>query len=171
VRGYSTIVAPLTALTGGSTAFSFGSWPANGPELAAFHAIKEELISPPILAMPDPYRQFEVRADVSLHGTGAALMQDGRPIAHTSKKFSSAQKNYTTTDQELLALYHACKKWRCHLEGANHPVLLTTDHQPLVNFAKIPHPSRRQTREIQYLQTYDFKVPEYKPGATNMADP
>jgi hypothetical protein len=168
---YSSMVAPLTSLTSSTaTAFEFSDWPTESAELTAFVAVKAALTNPPVLAFPDPSKQFEVRADASLLGTGAVLLQEGRPIAYMSRKFSHAQTNYTTTDQELLAVYHACKEWRCYLEGAEHPVLLTTDHQPLVNFAKLPQPSHRHMRVIQFLQTFRFIV-RYKPGTTNIADP
>ncbi|KAJ9533906.1 hypothetical protein QJQ45_026997 [Haematococcus lacustris] len=39
-------------------------------------------------------------------------MQDGYPLACLSKKLSSAERNYTTGEQELLALITACKEWR-----------------------------------------------------------
>jgi hypothetical protein len=70
-----------------------------------------------------------------------------------SQKFTPAQRNHTTTDHELLAVYHACKEWRCYLEGTSQPVLLTTDHQPL----GIPQPSRRQSCVIHFLQTFGPK--------------
>ncbi|KAJ9526957.1 hypothetical protein QJQ45_025335 [Haematococcus lacustris] len=48
----------------------------------------------------------------SFLGVGAVLMQDGYPLAYLSKKLSSAERNYTTGEQELLALITACKEWR-----------------------------------------------------------
>jgi hypothetical protein len=171
VRGSCTIVAPLTELTGSkSPAFDFFHWPSDIPQRQAFDLFKHALSNPPVLALPNPNAQFEIRADASLVGTGAVLLQSGRPIAYANRKFTPAQRNYTTTDQELLALYHACKEWRCYLEGASQPVLLTTDHQALVNFATIPQPSHRQSHVIQFLQSINFQA-QYKPGSTNMADP
>jgi hypothetical protein len=92
--------------------------------------VKEAWTSPPVLALPDFSKQFKVRADASLLGTGGVLMQDGRFISYISKKFSSAVTRYHTGEQVLLALIHALKEWRCYLEGVR--VRLITDHHPLV---------------------------------------
>ncbi|KAJ9520489.1 hypothetical protein QJQ45_000243 [Haematococcus lacustris] len=70
-----------------------------------------------------------MRTTLKFLGVGAVLMQDGYPLAYLSKKLSSAERNYTTGEQELLALITACKEWRCYLEGV--PFTLFTDHKPL----------------------------------------
>ena len=75
--------------------------------MKAFTAIKTALANPPVLAMPDPQRPYEIINDASLHGTGAVLIQDGRPLAYTSKRFGPAEKNYTTGEQELLGVISA----------------------------------------------------------------
>jgi hypothetical protein len=69
---------------------------------------------------------FEVWLDASVAGTGAVLLQTGRPVAYTSKKFSPAECNYTTTDQECLGVIHALEEWRCYLEGGDAVVRLGT---------------------------------------------
>jgi hypothetical protein len=35
------------------------------------------------------------------------LLQNGKPIAYESRKLLPAERNYTTTEQELLAVVHA----------------------------------------------------------------
>ena len=49
---------------------------------------------------------------------------------YTSTTFTSAEHNYTTTDQECLGVIHALQDWRCYLEGSEFTLL--TDHHPLV---------------------------------------
>jgi hypothetical protein len=61
--------------------------------------------------LPDFAKPFEVIADACINGTGAVLLQEGHPIAFTSHKFAPAERNYTTGDQELLALITALKEW------------------------------------------------------------
>jgi hypothetical protein len=171
IQGYSSMVSPLTNLLGGAhKTFDFTNWPADGAALAAFNMVKAALTEPPVLALYNPNAQCEVRADASVNGTGAVLLQQDRPLAFMSKKFTPAQRNYTTTDQELLALLFACKEWRCYLEGAPHKVLLTTDHQPLVALSTKPDLSRRQARSVDALSCFDFEI-RYQPGKTNVADP
>ncbi len=75
------------------------------------------LVQAPVLRLPDFSLPFEVITDASLLGTGGVLQQDGHPIAFTSKKYLPAERNYTTTEQELLGVVHALKEWRCYFIG------------------------------------------------------
>eukprot|EP00798_Chlamydomonas_sp_ICE-L_P028090 gene28090-biopygen32038 len=108
----------------------------------AFLGIKESLTKAPLLAHPDPAKDYRAVTDASVVGTGGVLMQDGRPIAYHSHKFSSAERNYSTGEQELLAVYLALKEWRCYLEGCTGKFELDTDHEPLVYLANQPMLSR-----------------------------
>ena len=97
--------------------------------------------------------------------------KQGRPIAYFSSRFSSAERNYTTGEQELLGIIKALKEWRCYLEGCN-GLTMVTDHNPLTFFSKQPTPSRRQARWSEFLSRFQFEVRyiRYRPGATNPAD-
>ena len=77
-----------------------------------------------------------------------------------------AEINYTTGEQELLAVAHALKIWRCYLEGPHFTVV--TDHKPLEHLPSQPNLSGRQIRWSEYLQRFDFDW-VYKPGASNLA--
>jgi hypothetical protein len=116
VLHFSTMVAPLTALISKETAkqYRWNDW--GQEELKAFEQLKRALIAAPVLAAPDRDRSFQVLTDASVVGTGGVLMQDERVIAYTSSKFASAERNYTTGEQELLALVRALQACRCYLE-------------------------------------------------------
>ena len=88
--------------------------------------------------------------------------------AFESMKFSPPERNYTTTEQEMLAMYFALQKWRCYLEGPK--FVLVTDHAPNTYFQTQPTLSRRQARWNEFFQRFDFSW-EYRPGRTNIADP
>jgi hypothetical protein len=96
----------------------------------AFEKIKHALINAPVLTLPDPSAPYTVWSDASIVGSGAVLIQDGKPVAYTSHKFTPAEVNYTTTDQECLGIVNALKEWRCYLEGAV-GLDVYTDHHPL----------------------------------------
>eukprot|EP00983_Pelagomonas_calceolata_P019190 603729-Pelagomonas_calceolata.AAC.1 len=87
-------------------------------------------------------------------------MQEGRPLAYESRKLTHPEVNYTTGEQELLAVVHALKIWRCYLEGPLFTVF--TDHNPLTHLNTQPNLSRRQTRWVEYLQRFKFNW-LYKP--------
>eukprot|EP00983_Pelagomonas_calceolata_P044192 1139199-Pelagomonas_calceolata.AAC.3 len=130
VPHYSSIVAPLTSITGRKAAtFNWLHWGPAGKH--AFEKIKHALTHAPVLAIPDLNAPFQVYTDAYLLGTGGVLMQNGRVVAYISAKYSSADFNYITGEQELLALYHALKAWRCYLEGSTETEILTA-HHPLI---------------------------------------
>ncbi|KAJ9531173.1 hypothetical protein QJQ45_000822 [Haematococcus lacustris] len=111
VHNFSTIAAPLTNLTGPKKdSFPWKSWPQ--AELDAFNALKQAIANVPMLKLPDHSKPFQVHCDASLEGIGAVLMQDGYPLAYYSRKLIPAEVNYTTGEQELLALVSACQQWR-----------------------------------------------------------
>ena len=95
ILGYAHLSAPLNALLQKSAAPVFGStW--SQAHAQAFDALKTMIAQDILLQYPDMNRPFEVISDASLLGSGGVLMQDGRPIAYTSKKFNPAERNYTT---------------------------------------------------------------------------
>ncbi|KAJ9511436.1 hypothetical protein QJQ45_029906 [Haematococcus lacustris] len=167
VHNFSVLAAPLTDLCGkaGDT-FLWQNWPAD--ELKAFASLKAVVAQVPMLRLPDHTQPFQVYCDASLQGVGAVLMQHGYPLAYLSKKLSSAERNYTTGEQELLALITACKEWRCYLEGV--PFTLFTDHKPLTALPTQKVLSRRQARWMEFLSRFTFDL-QYLPGDANPADP
>ena len=126
-------------------------------------------MQPPVLAFPDPDKKYQVVTDASGIGIAAVLLQDGKAIAYDNRKLSPAERNYTTTEQELLAVVHALRVWQCYLEGAQFEVV--TDHCPNTYLPTQPNLSRRQTRWSEFLQRFGKFDWTYKPGKTNIADP
>jgi hypothetical protein len=96
IPNFSRLSAPLYHLTKKGVPFLVGE-----EAQLSFKAIKQLLISPPILAYPDPEKPYELISDASLLGCGAVLTQEGNAIAYFSSRFSPAERNYTTGEQEL----------------------------------------------------------------------
>jgi transposase InsO family protein len=167
VQGYSSLVEPLTKLTRKELVWNNQTWDSACEK--AFQGVKTALTNAPCLIMPDPEGgPYEVICDASLVGVGAVLTQGGRPIAYESSKFTKAELNWTTTEQELWAVVHALKTWRCYLEGVH--FIAVTDHNPLIHLQTQANLTRKQARWSQYLQQFDFEW-QYRPGRTNVADP
>ncbi|GJP41373.1 hypothetical protein CLOM_g1045 [Closterium sp. NIES-68] len=116
VPQYAKLAAPLTNLLKKNTPYK---WEPKHQE--AVEQLKQALTSAPVLILPDPERDYVIKADSSDQAVGAVLMQDQgnglQPIAYLSKKLHGAKLNYPIHDKEALAIVIAFKAWRCYLEG------------------------------------------------------
>ena len=95
--------------------------------------IKALVSSAPVLARPTFDAQFVVQTDASDTGIGAVLLQviDGqeRVLEFASRTLSSAERNYSVTERECLAVIWAIKKFRPYVEGYH--FLVVTDYSSL----------------------------------------
>lgn len=164
VKDFTKIAAPLTNLTRKGVKFL---WDEQCRE--AFEKLKNALIQEPVLAYPDFTKKFFVTCDASNLAVGGILEQEGedgsrRPIAYFSRKLNPAEKNYSTIEQEALAVVSAVAHWRVYLAGRKFTVI--TDHRPLRWLMTLKTPNSRLVRWNLSLSEYDFDV-EYRPGKAN----
>jgi len=136
----------------------------------AFEELKRRLVTAPILAPPDWSKSFHVTLDASGWCVGAILWQlddEGRerPIYYASRQMNPAEKNYTTTEREALAVIYACKKFRHYLLG--YKVIFHTDHDSLKYLVNKPDLSGRLARWILLLQEFNYEV-IVKSGKSNL---
>jgi len=160
--------APLTRLTGKA------AWNWTPACDFAFNEIKKLI---PRTLQPLDWNKVEsgeekvyLFTDASVYGCGGWLGQGAqrdkaRPFRFHSAKFNSAQKNYITTDQELLGVLDCTKKFRTHLLGRKFTVV--SDHEPLKTYwTQAPKENRRQVRTWHELAEFDFDW-EFIPGRKN----
>jgi len=95
----------------------------------AFKKIKEICAEDALLYYPDYNRSFVIHIDASDYQMGGVISQDEKAVAYWSKKLSGAQKNYTTTEKELLAITELLKEFRNMLYGQE--IIIYTDHANL----------------------------------------
>ena len=139
-KGRSHILAPLTELSKGKKRAKI-KWKKEHEE--AFQALKKMVSQETVLAYPDWTIPFEIHTDASDFQIGAVLSQRGKPLAFFSRKLNSAQKNYTVTEKELLAIVECLKQFRNIVYGF--PVKVYSDHKNLVHTATASE-SQRVTR-------------------------
>jgi hypothetical protein len=120
----SHLLAPLTSQVGQRNI----KWT---PECeSSFNAIKALLSRDAFLRYPDHNKPFHVYTDASDYQLGSVIMQDGKPVAHFSRKLNSAQQNYTTGEKELLSIVETLREYHTMLFGR--PKLhIYTDHKNL----------------------------------------
>ncbi|KAL5576538.1 hypothetical protein UlMin_018237 [Ulmus minor] len=104
VEGFSTLAAPLTALTKKDRKYE---WSDKCEQ--SFQELKRRLTSAPILVLPTDDAYFTVYCDASKIGLGAVLMQNGKVIAYASRQLKIHEKNYPTHDLELAAVVFSLK--------------------------------------------------------------
>ena len=77
------------------------------------------------------------------------------PIYYASKALNEAQKNYTMTEQEILAVVFAFEKFRSYLLGTR--VIVYTDHLALRYLMAKKDVKPSLIRLVLLLQEFDLK--------------
>ena len=86
----------------------------------------------------DPTLSIVVASDASDSGIGSVTLykyNDGtrKPVAHASRSFKAAEKNYCQIEKEALAIIFAMKKFRKFQHGRE--FFLQTDHRLLLSIS------------------------------------
>ncbi|GFS98906.1 retrovirus-related Pol polyprotein from transposon 412 [Trichonephila clavipes] len=106
IPNYSTIASPLTDALKGKIKKEKITWDEKCGK--AFEELKAKLVTQPILFAPDFATEFILQTDASEVGAGVVLSQriegEEHPIVFLSKKFSKAERNYSTVERELAAI-------------------------------------------------------------------
>ena len=160
----SDLAAPLVNLTRKHVKFDWSEECEKG-----FQSIKQALLNYPVLRFPDFTKEFFLSTDASDFAISAVLEQqhgdDLHPVAFISRQLNKAERNYSTTEKECLAIYWSFENLRCYLTG--HFTHVITDHLPLRGVFKATNPGGRLTRWSLKLSAYDFDI-TYLPGRLNV---
>ena len=109
---------------------------------------------------PNLQLPFEVMCDANDFGIGAVLGQreEGNPyvIYYASKMLNEAQRNYPTTEKELLVVVFALDKFRAYLVGSF--IVVFTDHSALKYLLTKQDAKGRLVRWILLLQEFNLQI-------------
>ena len=137
----------------------------------AFEELRVKLSTYPVLRPPDWGKPFHVFCDASNVAVGSALCQatgkkeKDQPVAYASKQLTPAERNYSTTERECLAMVFSVKKFRHYL--ICNPVVFFVDHMAIKYLVNKAEPSSRLARWVLLLEEFDYTV-EYKPGKMHL---
>lgn len=163
IKNFAKIAKPLNSLFKEGAEFK---WEVEQDK--AFTTLKHILTSDTLLQYPDFSKEFVLTTDASKEALGAVLSQGDigmdKPIAYASRTLNNAERNYSTTEQELLAIVWAVKQFRPYLWGRRFKIV--TDHRPLRWLISLKDPGSRLTRWTIKLSEYDFEV-IHRPGKSN----
>ena len=168
VAQFAKIAAPLHRLTGKDVRWEW----SKGCE-TAFHELKQRLLDSPILVYPDFDLDFVLETDASKDGLGAILSQKKaddklHPVAYASRSTSPAEKHYSVTELETLAVVWAVQHFRAYLYG--HNVTVITDHSAVKSILDKPSSNGKHAR--WWLKIFGSGVGKLKiihrPGRENI---
>lgn len=160
---FAEIAKPLTDLTKKNAVWTWGQ-----AEKDAWNELRQRLITSPILKQAEESQSFIVKTDASAYAIGGVLIQgegdQEHPIEYASRLLSAAERNYSTTEREALAIVWSLARFRGYIEGAE--IVVVTDHQPLKWLLTLKTPTGRLARWALQLQSYNLYV-KYEPGRAN----
>jgi hypothetical protein len=164
VKGYAQITTPMEIFLKKYCPFS---WTEECQQ--SFDTLKQKMVTAPILVFLDWTKEFHVHVDASSISLGVVLAQPGEgdidyPLAFASRKLSTAEINYTTTEREGLAMVYALQKFCYYLLGGHFKMFI--DHSVLKYLVNKPVLGGRICRWMLLFQEYDFEI-IVKPGRMN----
>ena len=86
-------------------------------------------------------------------------------VYYVSKTLNEAQRNYTTTEKELLAVVYALDKFRAYLLGAE--IIIFTNHSALKYLLTKQNAKARLIRWVLLLQEFNQQIRDKK-GVKNV---
>ena len=129
IPGLSTLTAPLWELLKKDTDFSW-----NRTYGVAFEWVKEAVISDTTLRYFDPSLPVTIQVDASQVGLGAALLQNGKPIAFASKALTKTECRYANIEREMLAAVFGAERFHTYIYGRSFTI--ESDHKSLESISR-----------------------------------
>jgi len=166
---FSAIAEPLTSILSKRVPFTW-----NSECDVAFQKLKAILMNDPVLAAPNFSRSFKLAVDASDVAVGGVLLQDDangieHPVSYFSKKLLKNQRNYSTIEKECLSIILAVQHFEVYLSCCS-PIVIYSDHSPLVFLNKMKMKNQRLLRWSLFLQSFDFQIKRIKGKDNLIAD-
>ena len=111
----------------------------------------------------DIQKPLTIQVDASGKGLGAALLQEGCPVALASKAPIPTKQQYANIECELLACVFRAECFHTYVFGRS--FIVESDHKPLeqINLKNLADTPACLQRMLLRLQNYDLTI-RYIPG-------
>ncbi|KAM0992855.1 hypothetical protein ACFX2A_008716 [Malus domestica] len=167
MKDFSMISRPLCRLLQKDVTFNM-----NEECVVAFNKHKELLSTAFVIIPPDWSLPFELMCDALDYVVGAVLGQRVNKVPHViyyvSRTLNDAQLNYSTTENELLAIVFGLEKFRSYLIGIK--VIVFSDHVTLKYLLTKKDAKPRLIQWILLLQEFDLEINDKKGSENVVAD-
>lgn len=147
-RNYAQIAGPLYEMTRSSDETLQRFWTQR--HTAAFHSLKQAVQRHVSMNYHDPSGPATIISDASDYAIGAYMQQYGRTTVIWSRKLNNAERNYDTTDRELLAVAEFTEKYDYLLDSACR-IRVFTDHMNLIKGLTEKPTNRRRNRDMEQV--------------------
>ena len=84
---------------------------------SAFEKVREPVTQAPLLKYYNPDEELTVQCDASDKRFGAALMQNGQPVAFASRALTDPETCYAQIEKEMLAVVFTLQKFDQYVYG------------------------------------------------------
>lgn len=127
-------------------------------QVSAFRELISVLCTPPVLRLPKIGLPFSIDTEACEGQIGATLLQthpDGKryPIGYWSRQLNSAERNYSVSEKECLAIIWAVQTLRPYLERTRFTI--NSDHHALKWLMNIKEATGRLARWRLRLAEFD----------------
>ena len=125
----------------------------------AFKGLKSALSKAPVLRPPQWGKPWIIASNTAV---GALLSQEEpytkeeHPVYYYSRLLNPAERNYSTTDRECLAVIATVKKFRVYVLGA--PLEIRTDHATVRQLLNKVDTTGRYARWVCIMSEFDFTL-------------
>ena len=89
----------------------------NTAQQRAFEAAKQAVSQTPVMRYYDLDKEITIECDASSHGLGAALLQNGQPVAYSSHALTDCETRFVQIEKECLAILFARERFDLYLYG------------------------------------------------------
>ena len=146
-------------------------WCWEDAQATALNQLKEAVTRTPVLRYYSLDNEVTLQCDASQSGLGAALLQNGQPVAYASRALTSAETRYAQIEKELLAIVFACERFDTYIYGRD-IVTVESDHKLLeaIVLKALNSAPQRLQRMLLRLQKYNLEIKYKKGQETFLAD-